>query len=327
FALQSGSPALGAGNPSDPAFGTLPTTDQRGADRFTAGSIDSGAYQHHFTYTAPASQPTVSAGQSAAFNLGSFSYTGAALDVWQATVDWGDGSADTVFTTLSEGSLGTQDHTYTTAGNFAITVTLQATDGADYPRFAAGSATVNTAVAITGPSTLPDGVVGSSYAGATFTASGGSGAYTFTATGNLAGLAVSTLGVLSGTPTTAGSFVITVTATDSNGGTDSESYVLVVESAVAITTASLPAPTVGSVYLQLLAASGGSGSYTFSATGTLPPGLTLSRSIRRVPRPARSPSCRPTRSCRASKCWSSPAPTATTFSPSSRSGLPRPGSW
>src|SRR5262249_29419101 len=38
---------------------------------------------------------------------------------------------------------------------------------------------------------------------------------------------------------------------------------------------SLPSGTVGLAYSQTLTASGGTGSYTFSATGTLPPGLVL----------------------------------------------------
>jgi hypothetical protein len=276
IALLDGSPALGKGNPNDPSFGTLPDTDQRGFARFTGNTIDIGAFQHHFTYTAPASLATVDAGQSAAFNLGSFAYDGDAANVWQAIVDWGDGTTDTVFTTFSEGTLTAQNHTYATAGSFTVTVTVTAGDG-DFIQRTAGNVTVSTAVALVGPASLAAGVVGSSYTGATFTANGGSGGYVFSTSGNLAGLSVNAAtGALGGTPTSAGTFSFTVTATDSNGGSDSDSYVLVVHSAVSISTASLPVATTGSFYLQLLTASGGSGSYTFDATGALPEGLTLS---------------------------------------------------
>src|SRR5699024_8370080 len=44
IALLAGSPALGAGNPNDPSFGTLPSTDQRGYSRVIKGSIDIGAF-------------------------------------------------------------------------------------------------------------------------------------------------------------------------------------------------------------------------------------------------------------------------------------------
>jgi len=45
---------------------------------------------------------------------------------------------------------------------------------------------------------------------------------------------------------------------------------------LAVTTGTLPNGTVGSAYSQTLAGTGGAGSYTWSETGTLPPGLSLS---------------------------------------------------
>ena len=96
---------------------------------------------------------------------------------------------------------------------------------------------------------------------------------------------MSTSGVLSGTATEAGSFPITVTATDSSTGTGapfngSQSYTLTVNSAtVVVAPASLPAATAGAAYNQTITASGGTAPYTFAVTvGTLPTGLTLSTS-------------------------------------------------
>jgi len=70
------------------------------------------------------------------------------------------------------------------------------------------------------PATLPDGVQGTPYGSFTIIADGGIKPYTFTAVsqppllGTLPKLNLSSEGVLSGTPTAAGSFTITITATD-----------------------------------------------------------------------------------------------------------------
>jgi hypothetical protein len=64
--------------------------------------------------------------------------------------------------------------------------------------------------------TAPGGTVGSAYS-TTFTASGGQTPYTFAATGTVPpGLTLSSSGVLSGTPTTAGTDNFSVVATDAN---------------------------------------------------------------------------------------------------------------
>jgi hypothetical protein len=73
------------------------------------------------------------------------------------------------------------------------------------------------ALPFVGPTTLPQGVAGQVYAPGTFTASGGAGGNSFAATGLPGGLALSTAGVLTGTPTAAGSSTVVVTVTDSAG--------------------------------------------------------------------------------------------------------------
>jgi uncharacterized repeat protein (TIGR03803 family) len=77
------------------------------------------------------------------------------------------------------------------------------------------------------PAALPAATVGAGY-GQTLTASGGTGPYTFAVTaGSLpAGLSLSSAGVLSGTPTAAGSSAFTATATDSTGTAGSQFYTL-----------------------------------------------------------------------------------------------------
>jgi len=71
---------------------------------------------------------------------------------------------------------------------------------------------------------LPAGLVGTAYS-QTFTGTGGLSPYTWTEVGTLPpGLTLSTGGVLSGVPTTAGTFAFVVTMTDANGQPVSGSF-------------------------------------------------------------------------------------------------------
>lgn len=133
---------------------------------------------------------------------------------------------------------------------------------------------------------LPPGTTSQPYSLA-FAAVGGSGTYSQWAVsaGSLPpGLSLAAgSGVLSGTPTTAGTFNFTVRVTDSDGVQAIRGYAITVavQAPLAITTAPpLPGATVGSAYNLTFAASGGSGGYTgwIVAVGQLPPGLSLSSS-------------------------------------------------
>jgi outer membrane autotransporter protein len=136
------------------------------------------------------------------------------------------------------------------------------------------------------PSTLPGGTVNTAYS-QTITATGGTAPYTtYTViAGTLpTGITLSSGGVLSGTPTQAGSFNITVTATDSTAGpsapySGSRAYTLTIAGpTITLAPASVPNATVGTAYTRTVAASGGTAPYTFSTTGSVPPGLSISSS-------------------------------------------------
>jgi Putative Ig domain/Cohesin domain len=175
--------------------------------------------------------------------------------------------------TLSTG--GVLSGTPTATGSFSFTVT--ATDASSHTGTQHYTIAINPAVAIS-TTTLANWTVSQPGYGQTILASGGMGTFSFSATGTLpTGLTLSTGGVLSGTPTAQGSFSFTVTAGDSLGGSASQSYTVVINPAVAITTTALPGGSTGTAYSQTIAASGGTGSKTFAASaGTLPTSLTLS---------------------------------------------------
>jgi hypothetical protein len=156
---------------------------------------------------------------------------------------------------------------------------VKVTDGNQDTAAKVLSLTINPAIVITTSSPLPTGTVGVNYSQA-LAATGGSGTYTWAVSvGSLpGGLTLNaTTGLISGQPTTAIAANFTIKATDTNQDTASKQFALTVNAAIVITTASpLPQGTVGVNYSQALAATGGSGTYTWSVSaGSLPGGLTL----------------------------------------------------
>lgn len=176
---------------------------------------------------------------------------------------------------LSSG--GTVSGTPTTAGSYIFTIT--ATDSLFFTGSQSYSFTVNAPAITITPATLP-AAAGSTPYNQALTASGGNGGYTFSlAAGTLPpGIALSSAGVISGTPTTTGSFSFTVRATDGFGFTGSQGYTVTVNApAIVFVLTTLPGGQVAAAYSQTLSAGGGSGSFTYSLTsGALPPGIALS---------------------------------------------------
>jgi large repetitive protein len=88
-------------------------------------------------------------------------------------------------------------------------------------------------------------------------------------------------GLISGTPTTTGTYNFSVEATDSQSppAQGPGRVTITIGPGLAITTSTLPFDTVGAAYDSELAASGGMAPYTWSvAGGSLPPGVTLTPS-------------------------------------------------
>ncbi|PHV30213.1 autotransporter outer membrane beta-barrel domain-containing protein [Janthinobacterium sp. BJB312] len=136
-----------------------------------------------------------------------------------------------------------------------------------------------TSAIVVAPATLPNATVAQAYSTTTFTSTGGAAPYTYAISAGAlpAGMSLSGGGVLSGTPTAGGTFNFTVRATDSLAINGTRPYTLTVSApTIAILPTTLPAMTSGVAYSQTIAASGGTGTYTYARTaGSLPAGLTL----------------------------------------------------
>lgn len=182
---------------------------------------------------------------------------------------------------IFDAATGKLSGTPTLAGAFAVTVT--AADSTD----AANSATAAYSIVIGAPpvtistTSLPAGRATIAYT-ATEQASGGSGTFAWSVTSGAlpAGLTLNTsTGTVSGTPTTAGTYPVTITATDAADPANSSAlpYSLVITGAVKITSPrTLPVAARGVAYTYAVQAANVEGNATWSlAGGKLPAGMTL----------------------------------------------------
>ncbi|HEU5003864.1 MAG TPA: putative Ig domain-containing protein [Actinomycetota bacterium] len=173
---------------------------------------------------------------------------------------------------LTLNATGVLSGTPTTGGTYSFVV--KASNSAGSATTPSLGITVNQAPAFTADSP-PNASAGAPYS-YTFTASGFPAPTFALNTGSLpTGLSLSPGGVLSGTPTTGGSFTFTVKATNSVATATTPSLTIQVTKGPAFTADSPPGGTVGTPYTYTFTASG-SPAPTFSvATGSLPPGLGL----------------------------------------------------
>ncbi len=129
------------------------------------------------------------------------------------------------------------------------------------------------------PTTLVNWTQGLAGYSQTITASGGTGTVTLSMTGGAlpTGLKFnSTTGVISGTPTAAGTYSFEITATDGVGDTAAEIYSITISAPLSVTTSALSGWDKNETgYNQVLAVAGGTGPLTFSVKSGLPAGLTI----------------------------------------------------
>jgi uncharacterized repeat protein (TIGR01451 family) len=172
---------------------------------------------------------------------------------------------------------GNLSGTPTATGTSSFTVKV--TDANGQSATQATSITIAAGVSIT--SAAPQAAAVNSAYSYTFTATGGTTPYTWSVNAGTVppGLTLSAAGVLSGTPTTTGSYPFTVNVIDANKGVATASITLVVTAALTLTFPAPPSGTVGVAYTDTFTATNGTTPYTFSiSSGTLPAGLTLNAS-------------------------------------------------
>lgn len=168
------------------------------------------------------------------------------------------------------------------AGSF--TITIRATDAVAQTATKSFTLLISAPTLVMNPTSIPNGSAYAAYS-QSLSVSGGTEPYTFgtNVAGLPAGLHMSSAGLLSGTPTVAGSFTFTVQATDRTTGTGApftatRSYTLTISAPmIAITPGSLANGTAGQSYNAALTANGGVAPYTYSIiSGALPNGMTMS---------------------------------------------------
>jgi len=231
----------------------------------------------------PSAQTTIDQGQSLNFTATVANDTSGSGVTWSMS---GTSCSGTACGTFSNTTATSATFNAPTTVSANMTVTVMATSAKDTTKSVTSTVVVTPAPSITTTS-LASGTVGTAYS-ATLQASGGAGtlAWSLASGSSLpAGLSLSGSGTISGTPTAAATTTFTVKVTDSSGaqgGAASATQKLsltINPMALTITTTSLADGIAGTAYSASLAASGGTGSISWSVTtASLPGGLTLSGS-------------------------------------------------
>ena len=282
-------PAQGTATVVGPnAISYQPAAGFAGSDSFTYTASNDTGTSDPATVSITVGNPAITVTASGAFSAvagtaysQTFTWTGGASPYSGFQVDnLPAGLAITASTTDSVTISGT----LTQAGSFNLGVSATDSSTGNGPFTSTQNFMLNVASpSLTiSPASLANGTAGSLYA-QVLAASGGIAPYSYVLSGSLpVGLAFDpATASLSGTPTQAGSFPVTLTVTDSTTGTAAslvQSYVLDV--AVPVITLSpgagaLPQATRGSHYEQRISASGGIAPYRFVASGELPRGISL----------------------------------------------------
>ena len=185
------------------------------------------------------------------------------------------GGTPTSYSWTGPGVAGQTGSIVSTTISSSATFTAQASNSGGSSQPVSARVTVQVQLS---PPALPGGTVGTPYS-QSFSAIGGTGSYTFSRTAGTLPPGLSLTGnVLSGTPTAAGDFTFTITASDGDGTSDARVYNVRIAGLATIELAptTLPTGTANVPYNATVTATGGTGPYVFTLTGTLPPNVTFS---------------------------------------------------
>ena len=172
-------------------------------------------------------------------------------------------------TSVTGGLLGVN----TGAGTYSTSLRVTDSDGNTFDR---AITQIDSSLTILSPGNPPAAVFNSAYS-YTFTASGGTGTYTWSAVGLPAGINIGTsTGTISGIPSASGNFYINITVTDTSGTAEPFGYNLTVYPFAITTGQVLPQGTIGASYSQTLAAPNCGSNCTWAIVGGSPPnGLSM----------------------------------------------------
>ena len=278
YSLTSGTLPAGLALTAAGVLSGTPTSTT--SQTFTIQAVDTNGCVATKSYTlAPAcstitiAPATLPAGTvSAAYSQTLTATSGTAPYTW--SLQSGTLPAGLTFTT----STGVIAGTPTTSNTTGVALTFKVTDNLGCTATIGYTLKICPVITVT-PASLAAATAGTAYS-QTLSASGGTAAYSWTvSSGSLpAGLALSSAGVISGTPTAAGTSSFTVQALDVNGCPGTKAYTITTSCpTVTITPATINSGTVGTAYAQTLTASGGTAPYVWVvSSGTLPAGLSLS---------------------------------------------------
>jgi hypothetical protein len=177
----------------------------------------------------------------------------------------------------------------TPTANGTSNFTVQVKDANNFTATAALSIKINPAPLVVTTTSLPNGIVNTPGYSATLTSTGGAAPITWSWVAQAGstlpnGLGLAPTGTISGTPTAAGTFNVTVTATDSSAPALTASKnlsVTIIPQLVISTSSPLPNGITNTAYTGVtLASTGGSGAVVWTLTGgtTLPANLSLNAS-------------------------------------------------
>ena len=241
----------------------------------TAYSVSQSAPTPALTVLPPATVGAVYAPVTFTASGGSATTSGGApeVDTWSLI-----GSPDLPGgLSLSSGGVLTGTPASGSQGTYTLTATV--TDSSGDTTSAQSQLTINPAPAVltitTPTSPLPTATIGADYPGVTFSASGGTGTYTWSQTGLPASTSLTLAGggVLSGTPASGSqglySFTVTVTDAGTSHTASGQFQIAINPAGLAITSPGWPLPpaSVGVAYTATFTAAGGAGGYIWSLTG------------------------------------------------------------